>query len=89
LYLEVNSPLAEDERDLDAEAARVIAAALQDAGQDAATVDTEAVARLVAERNGIPYPILLGETTPDRYLANARVIENEVPETSTETVAGQ
>jgi L,D-transpeptidase ErfK/SrfK len=89
LYLEVNAPLAEDERDLDAEAARVIAAALQDAGQDAATVDTEAVARLVAERNGIPYPILLGETTPDRYLTNARVIENEVPETSTETVARQ
>lgn len=89
LYLEVHAPLAEDERDLDAEAERVIAAALQDAGQDAAQVDTEAVAKIVAERNGIPYPILLGEATPDRYLARARIIQNEVPDAETETVAGQ
>ena len=89
LYLEVHPPLSEDPRDLDAEAARVIAAALQDAGRDDASIDTEAVARIVAERNGMPFPILKGEASLDRYLASARVVENDVPAGSTGAVAGQ
>jgi len=79
LYLEVHPPLAEDTRDLDGEADRVIAAALQRAGHPDAAVHAATVARIVAERSGIPLPILDGEPTPARFLAMARVIENDLP----------
>jgi hypothetical protein len=79
LYLEVHPPLAEDPRDLDGEADRVIAAALQRAGHPDAAVHAATVARIVAERSGIPLPILDGEPTPARFLAMARVIENDLP----------
>ena len=79
LYLEVHPPLSEDTRDLAAEANRVIEAALQRAGHVDAAVDADAVARIMAERGGIPLPILEGEPTPERFLASARVIENDLP----------
>ncbi|MDX1380194.1 MAG: L,D-transpeptidase family protein [Xanthomonadales bacterium] len=79
LYLEVHPPLSEDPRDLAAEANRVVDAALQRAGRPDAVVDPDAVARIVAERSGIPLPVLHGEPTPERFLAAARVIENDLP----------
>ena len=79
LYLEVHPPLSEDARDLGEEAQRVIAAALQRAGRADVAVDATVVARIVEERNGIPYPILAGEPAPGRYLAGARVVRNDLP----------
>ena len=70
---------AEDERDLTAEAERVIAAAFERAGVVDAPIDAEAIARVVVERRGIPFPILTAEANIDSYLANARVVENTVP----------
>jgi len=79
LYLEVHPPLSEDPRDLATEASRVVEAALQRAGVPDAAVNAAAVARIVADRSGIPLPILDGDPTPERFLAMARVIENDLP----------
>jgi L,D-transpeptidase ErfK/SrfK len=79
LYLEVHPPLSEDRRDLGEEARRAIAAALQRAGRPDAAVDATVVAHIVEQRNGIPYPILAGEPAPERYLAAARVVRNDLP----------
>ena len=87
LYLEVHRPLAEDERDLFAEAERVIAAALARAGRPEAAVDAAAVARAVTEQRGMPFPVLGPEHAFDGYLARARVIENTAPATTSETTA--
>jgi hypothetical protein len=37
----------------------------------------------------MPFPILKGQALLDRYLASARVVENDVPAGSTGAVAGQ
>ncbi|MGK2925138.1 MAG: L,D-transpeptidase family protein [Lysobacterales bacterium] len=79
LYLEVHPPLSEDTRDLGEEARGAIAAALQRAGRPDAAVDATVVAHIVEQRNGIPYPILAGEPAPERYLAAARVVRNDLP----------
>jgi L,D-transpeptidase ErfK/SrfK len=83
LYLEVHRPLAEDDRDLLADAERVVYAAIERAGVDAAdptvgAIDWQRVARIVAEARGIPFPVLGAEGTLEAYLASARIIENQV-----------
>lgn len=78
LFLEVHAPLAEDERDLTAQAERVIAAAFQRANVEPVALDDALVARVVAEQRGIPFPILSREQSIESYLASARVIENTI-----------
>ncbi len=78
LFLEVHKPLAEDERDLTAEAEGVIAAAFERAGAVSVPVDPELIAHIVSERRGIPLPILRPEPNIDSYLVNARVVENTI-----------
>jgi L,D-transpeptidase ErfK/SrfK len=81
LYLEVHQPLAEEEFDLDAEAHRVLDAALVRAGAAAAAVriDPAAVQTIVSERRGIPFPVLHSGRSLEQYLAASRVVENTVP----------
>jgi L,D-transpeptidase ErfK/SrfK len=80
LYLEVHQPLAEEEFDLDAEAHRVLDAALVRAGAAAAAVriDPAAVQTIVSERRGIPFPVLHSDRSLEQYLAASRVVENTV-----------
>lgn len=91
LYLEVHRPLAEDERDLLAEATRLLEAALTDAEAELtnpeADLDLDTVARIVAEQRGMPLPVLRSGTTPEAYLAAARIIENTAPIAAPETTA--
>jgi L,D-transpeptidase ErfK/SrfK len=87
LYLEVHAPLAEDQRDLAAEAERAIAAAFERAGVAAVPVDADVIARIVNERRGIPFPILSAEADIDRYLASARIVENTISAASGEQAA--
>lgn len=86
LYLEVHSPLVEDERDLDEEAHRVLAKALTEAGREEQVIDEQAVAEIVAQRRGIAFPVSTG-VPPERYLADARVIRNSTPLPVTESTA--
>jgi L,D-transpeptidase ErfK/SrfK len=79
LYLEVHPALEEDERDLSAEVARLVAAALEQAGVAASELDAEAVASIVAARRGLPFPVLRSGPSEAEFLARARVIENTVP----------
>jgi L,D-transpeptidase ErfK/SrfK len=80
LYLEVHPPLAEEGRDLVADAELALTAALERAGNPAgAAVDHEVVARVVAERRGIPFPVLRSRPSPEHYLASVRHVENTVP----------
>ncbi len=78
LYLEVHAPLAEDERDLSAQAQRVIAAAFQRADLEPVPLDEALIARIVTEQRGIPFPVLNREQSIDGYLASARIIENTI-----------
>jgi len=88
LYLEVHAPLAEDERDLGDLAEQAIAAAFERAGLERESLDAEAIARIIAERRGIPFPISSPVPDLDGYLASARVIENTLPQiTVAETTA--
>ncbi len=87
LYLEVHAPLAEDERDLTAQALRAIDAAFQRAELDPVAIDTELVARVVAERRGIPYPILRPELDTNAYVAAARYVENAIEPAELEATA--
>jgi len=87
LYLEVHAPLAEDERDLDAQALRVIDAAFQRADRDPVAIDTELVARVVAERRGIPFPILRPGVDVDAYIAAARRVQNTLEPAEREATA--
>ncbi|HSG66135.1 MAG TPA: L,D-transpeptidase family protein [Gammaproteobacteria bacterium] len=80
LYLEVHAPLAEDTRDLGMLADQAIAAAFERASVKPVAVDAERVARIVAERRGIPFPILAPGPGLEAYLASALVVENIVPE---------
>jgi L,D-transpeptidase ErfK/SrfK len=80
LYLEVHRPLAEETRDLGAESERALAAALERAGRAGAVeIDHTAVAKIAAERRGIPFPVLRGGRSLEQYLAAARIVENNVP----------
>jgi L,D-transpeptidase ErfK/SrfK len=88
LYLEVHRPLIEDQRDVAAEAELAIAAALErKAANVAVVVDTAAVARVVAEQRGMPFPVLAREQGFERYLAELRIVENTAPLTGGETTA--
>jgi len=80
LYLEVHPPLAEEDSELVADAERALAAALERAGNPAgAAVNHDVVARVVAEKRGIPFPVLRSRLPPERYLASVRRVENTVP----------
>ena len=80
LYLEVHPPLAEEGRDLVADAESALAAALERAGSPAgASIDHDVVARVVAEKRGIAFPVLSTRPPPERYLAGVRHVENTVP----------
>ncbi|MGE0484588.1 MAG: L,D-transpeptidase family protein [Gammaproteobacteria bacterium] len=79
LYLEVHPPLAEDPRDLAAEAARVIAAALARGGVARAAVDEALVAELVRQRRGIPVPVTRPGMTLAGWLTAAREVQNLAP----------
>jgi L,D-transpeptidase ErfK/SrfK len=87
LYLEVHAPLAEDERDLQWQALRVIDAAFQRAEIDPVAIDTELVARIVSEQRGVPYPILQPELDIDAYIAGARRIDNLIEPAEPEATA--
>ena len=87
LFLEVHRPLAEDERDLLAEAYRIISAAMERAAKTDLGLDHDAVQTIVAEQRGIPFPVLQSGLTRDQYLAAARVIENTVPIVAAKTTA--
>jgi len=79
LYLEVHQPLAEDERDLLVEAERLLAAALEPSQGTGVEINAAAVARIVAEKRGIPFPVLHFDSTPEAFLAGSRVVENTAP----------
>ena len=79
LFLEVHQPLEEDERDLAAEAERAIAAAMARVDVQYRIVDRERVQRVVEERRGMPFPVLIPGPSPGLYLASARIIENTTP----------
>jgi L,D-transpeptidase ErfK/SrfK len=87
LYLEVHQPLDEDERDLAEEAVRVIAAALERAGVAGFELDSAAIARIVDEQRGIPFPVGVAAKKPPHYLAASRVVENTVRVPRSETAA--
>jgi L,D-transpeptidase ErfK/SrfK len=88
LYLEVHRPLAEDQSDLAALAETAIAAALERRnGGTTVAIDTAAVARIVAEQRGMPFPVLAREQSFERYLAQVRIVENTAPITGGETTA--
>ena len=82
LYLEVHRPLAEETRDLNAEAERALAAARERAGRAGAgegEIDHALVSKIAAERRGVPFPVLRGGRSLEQYLAAARIVENKVP----------
>jgi L,D-transpeptidase ErfK/SrfK len=80
LYLEVHRPLAEETRDLDAEAERALAAAIERAGRTGAIeVDHDAVRKIAAEQRGVPLPVQRGGRSLAQYLAAARIVDNDVP----------
>jgi len=76
LYLEVHRPLAEETRDLNAEAERALAAALERAGRTGAVeLDHALVSKIAAEQRGVPFPVLRGGRSLEQYLAAARIVE--------------
>jgi L,D-transpeptidase ErfK/SrfK len=80
LYLEVHQPLAEDSRDLVAEANAAIAKAIKRSGSTAPVdIDHAAVQRIAAEQRGIPFPVLRTNRSLEQYLAAVRIVENTVP----------
>jgi L,D-transpeptidase ErfK/SrfK len=80
LYLEVHRPLAEDTRDLDAEAERLLVAAVARAGRTGTVdIDHDAVRKIAAEQRGVPLPVQRGGRSLGQYLAAARIVENDVP----------
>lgn len=89
LYFEVHPSLAEDKRDLAAEAERVIAAALIRAGARDAQLDTEGIRRVVAEQRGIPFPVLGRDRELDEYLYASRIINNTATQNSDASTASR
>jgi L,D-transpeptidase ErfK/SrfK len=88
LFLEVHRPLAEDSRDLVAEADAAIAKALgQWSSRGAVEIDRVAVQRIAAEQRGIPFPVLRTNRSLEQYLAAARIVENTVPIEAKENTA--
>jgi L,D-transpeptidase ErfK/SrfK len=89
LYLEIHQPLAEDSRDLVAEADAAIAEAVERSGAIAPVeIDHAAVERIAAEQRGIPFPVLRTHRSLEQYLAGVRIVENTVPiETKGSTAA--
>lgn len=79
LYLEVHRPLAEDTRDLLAEATRLLEQALEQRDDPGVAINEALVARIVDEARGMPFPVLDAERTPEQYLAAARIVENTAP----------
>ena len=80
LYLEVHRPLMEDTRDLDAEAERLLASALERAGRPGTVeIDHDIVRKIAAEQRGVPLPVQRGGRSVAQYLAAARIVENDVP----------
>ncbi|HUO68367.1 MAG TPA: L,D-transpeptidase family protein [Gammaproteobacteria bacterium] len=80
LYLEVHRPLMEDARDLDAEAERLLAAALARAGRTGTVeIDHDAVRKIATEQRGVPLPVQRGARSVAQYLAAARIVDNDVP----------
>jgi L,D-transpeptidase ErfK/SrfK len=81
LYLEVHPPLEEETHDLVAEAEAALLRALERAGATAAAneIDHAAVARIVTEQRGMPFPVLRSDRTLEQYLAASRIVENTVP----------
>lgn len=79
LYLEVHPPLEEDDRGLLAIAERVISEALGRVGESYRVIDRSIVERIVEERRGIPFPVLIPTPSPTLYLTSARIIENTTP----------
>ncbi len=78
LYLEVH-PALEDGRDLAAEAEKAIAAAEARGSHPPLALNREAVARVVAEKRGIPFPVGNTDQSLEAYLAAARIVANTVP----------
>lgn len=87
LYLEVHPPLAEDERALEAEVARVLAAALERGGNAATVLDQALIEELIRARRGIPVPVTRPGLTLDAWLASARRVQHPVPAPREDTVA--
>ena len=91
LYLEVHPPLEEDERDLLVDAERAISDALARAGESYRVIDRNIVTRIVEQRRGLPFPVLIPTPSPALHLTSARLIENTTPlpidETPTEESA--
>jgi L,D-transpeptidase ErfK/SrfK len=79
LYLEVHPPLAEDTRDLSVLAENALAAALSRSRKSEIAVDSAAVAKVVAEQRGLPFPVLANTPSPEQHLASVRVVENTAP----------
>jgi L,D-transpeptidase ErfK/SrfK len=79
LYLEAHPALAEDQRDLLREAERVLEAAIARVGGPAVAIDAAAVARVVEEQRGMPFPVLAPGQDFTVYLAAARIVENRAP----------
>jgi L,D-transpeptidase ErfK/SrfK len=79
LYLEVHRPLAEDQRDLAAEATAAVARAVERAGKTLVELDHDVLKKVVSEQRGIPFPVLRAQASPEQHLARARVIENLTP----------
>lgn len=79
LFLEVHPALEEQGRDLAAEAEKVLAAAVERTGAEHVSVNREAVARVVAEQRGIPFPVGNAKRSLAEYLAASRIVTNTVP----------
>jgi hypothetical protein len=76
----VHRPLAEDTRDLDSEAERLLASALERAGRPASVqIDHDLVRKIAAEQRGVPLPVQRGGLSVAQYLAAARIVDNDVP----------
>jgi L,D-transpeptidase ErfK/SrfK len=87
LYLEVHRPLAEDQRDLAAEATAVLTRAVERAGKGLVELDQTVIKKVLAEQRGIPFPVLRAQRSPEQHLAEARVIENSTPTTVADQTA--
>jgi L,D-transpeptidase ErfK/SrfK len=87
LYLEAHRPLEEDARDMAEEAHTAITAAIERAGDQAVELDREAIATILSEQRGIPFPIGGSTRSHAEYLAASRIIENTVPLGQSETAA--
>jgi L,D-transpeptidase ErfK/SrfK len=78
LYLEVH-PALDEEPDLAAEAEKALARAIARRPSRQVSLNREAVARIVEERRGIPFPVGDSARSPSEYLAASRIIDNTVP----------